>query len=101
MTAAERRAAHLAQLKRFAQIASQGWASKTIAAGQRAIEHQVDREVAWDAIASLRSIDLNWWRGQPEVVDAVRAARRAVLAADTIMAHAIRAERAARVEADS
>lgn len=95
MSAEERRAEHLAQLRQYAQAAPQGFASDIIAAGDRVIEHHVDRQVLWDAIASLRDIDLRWWRGQPEVVAAVKAARRAVLDADTVMAREFRRERGA------
>ena len=94
MSATDRRADYYAQFCEFAQRNPQGWASDVIAAGIRAVEHSVDREVVWDAIASLRNVDLNWWRGQPEVGDAIRAARRAALDADTVMARAIRRERA-------
>lgn len=93
MTAKARRAEHRAQMLKWAQDNPTGYASDVIAAGPRAVEHRVDRDVVWDAISSLRSIDLRWWRGQPEVVAAVRAARRAALDADRAIGHAMRQER--------
>ena len=94
MSAVERRAAHEDLLRDYAQLVPQSWASGVIAAGSEAVDRSVDREVVWDAIASLRNIDLNRWRVWPEVADAVRAARRAALGVDAALVRAIRQERA-------
>lgn len=92
MSAARRRAERRERLEQYAAVTPTGYAAEVLAAGPRIIEHRLDREVLWDAMASLRDIDLRWWRGQPEVVAAIKAARRAVLDADTIMAREIRRE---------
>lgn len=94
MSAAERRSEALAELRRYAQAAPKGFAAGIIAAGPRAVRRHIDRVVLWDALATLRNIDLRAWRSNPNVGAAIREARAAVLRADSAMARAVRRERA-------